>query len=94
MRVKKSNQHVKHLPKSPLAELLGWIGAAAILSDYALLSLNLISGNSVMYHLIFIVGCAGLAVVTFRHRAFQSVVVNTIFVLLGFVAIIRIVFFA
>ena len=94
MQVKKSNKHVHHLPKSQLAECLGWIGAVATLSAYALLSLNLISGNSVLYHLIFLTGCVGLAIVTYRHRAFQSVAVNVIFILLGLVAITRIILLA
>lgn len=92
--VKKSNQHVRHLPKSRAAEAIGWFGAAAILIDYALLSLGVLGSDSLTYHFIFLVGSAGLAVVTYRHRAFQSVLVNVIFVMLAFIAISRIILFA
>lgn len=93
-KVKKSNQHVRHLPKSRIAETIGWFGAIAILIDYALLSLNILDGNSLAYHFLFLVGSAGLAIVTYRHRAFQSVMVNVIFILLAVIAISRIVLFA
>lgn len=86
-----TSKHIVHLPRSSVAELLGWLGAAAILIDYALLSFDILDGSSLIYHLIFILGSAGLVVVTYRHRAFQSVVVNLIFITIGIVAVIRIV---
>ena len=88
------DKQIKHLPKSPLAELLGWIGAGAILVDYALLSLGILDGNSAIYHGIFLLGSAGLAIVTYRHRAFQSFAVNVIFIVIAVIAVYRLVFFA
>lgn len=77
-----------------LAEGLGWIGAAGLLGSYALLSLGIISGESVIYHGMLFIGAMGLAVVTYRHQAYQSFIVNTIFSILACVAIFRIVFLA
>lgn len=92
--VKLRQKHVRHLPKSNSAETFGWVGAGAILIDYALLSLGLINSDSLMYHFIFMIGSAGLALITYRHRAFQSFTVNVIFMLLALVALTRITFFA
>ena len=93
-KVKMKQRHIRHLPKNNVAEAFGWIGAAAILIDYALLSLGLIGSNSLAYHFIFMIGSAGLAIITFRHRAFQSFTVNALFMLLALVALARITFFA
>lgn len=92
--MKKKDQHVRHLPKSQLAEAFGWFSSALILAGYALLSLGILDGDSVLYHLIFIIGSIGLAVITYRHRAFQSFTVNVFFALLALVALIRLTYFA
>jgi len=83
-------RRIKHLSRSQLAESLGWVGALALLGSYALLSTGVISGDSLLYHTLMLMGAAGLAVVTFRHRAFQSFIVNTIFSGLAIIAIARI----
>lgn len=87
-------KHTVHLSKSQFAESLGWVGAIALLGSYALLSFNIISGESLVYHSLMLLGAAGLAVVTFRHRAFQSFIVNTIFSILAITALTRIIFLA
>ena len=89
-----SKRRVKHLHRHQGAEIYGWIGAFGILIGYALLSLGLIKGNSYLYHGIVLVSSSGLAVITYRHRAFQSLFVNTVFMLLAAVAIIRLSLFA
>lgn len=88
------NKHTFHLPKSKVAEAYGWLGSLLILTAYALLSLGIVTGNSPIYHLIFLVGSSGLAVVTYRHRAYQSFVVNIFFVILAALALVRIMYLA
>lgn len=92
--VKQRQKHTKHLPRNNFAELFGWFASAAMLTGYALLSFGILDSDSVLYHTIFMVGSAGLAVVTYRHRAFQSFTVNVFFGLLALVAIIRTLYFA
>jgi hypothetical protein len=87
-------KHIKHLPRNRVAELFGWMGSVGILLAYALLSFGLLDGNSPIYHVIFLIGSSGLAVVTYRHRAYQSLVVNIFFAILAFVALVRIGFIA
>lgn len=83
-------QRIKHLKRSQLAEALGWIGSVAILSGYGLLSLGVISGDSIIYYSLSGIGAFGLAIVTYRHRAFQSFIVNIAFTIFALIAVIRI----
>jgi hypothetical protein len=91
--VNRKTKHVRHLPKNDLAETFGWVASATILMGYGLLSFGLLSADSVLYHGIFLVGSAGLAVVTYRHRAFQSFTVNIFFGILALIAIVRTLYF-
>ena len=92
--MKKKEQHVRHLPKSQLAEVFGWFSSILVLAGYALLSFGILDGDSPLYHLIFVIGSVGLAVITYRHRAFQSFTVNVFFAVLALVALIRLTYFA
>ena len=87
-------KRVKHLRRSDIAEGIGWIGSVAILSSYSLLSLDIIDGQSYLYHSLILVGSVGLAIITFRHRAFQSFVVNSAFFVFAAIALIRLFFFS
>lgn len=87
-------KYVKHLSKSQLAESLGWIGAGALLSSYALLSFGIVSGDSLIYHSMMLIGSTGLAVITYRHRAFQSFTVNIIFSIIAITTLIRLLVLA
>ncbi len=84
---------IKHLKRSQLAEAAGWVGSVGILTSYGLLSLGFISGSSILYYLLSGIGALGLAIVTYRHRAFQSFIVNVTFTALAVVALIRIIVF-
>jgi len=86
-------RRIKHLKRSQIAETLGWIGSVGILASYGLLSLGVISGDSILYYILSGVGAFGLAIVTYRHRAFQSFIVNIIFTILAVIALIRIIIF-
>ena len=91
--MKKQDKHIKHLPKNMFAEAYGWIGSIMILVAYALLSFGVINSEAIIYHLLFLVGSSGLAVITYRHRAYQSFVVNVFFTTLALIAIIRVAYF-
>ena len=85
---------IHHLPKNVVAETLGWVGALGILSSYALLSLGIVGGNSLIYYILSGIGGFGLAVISYRHRAYQSFIVNTMFTILAVMAILRILLMA
>lgn len=90
----KNQKHTRHLPRSNAAELFGWLGSILILSAYALLSFGLLNADDTIYHALFLVGSSALAVVTYRHKAFQSFTVNTFFSLIALFAIIRTLYFS
>ncbi|MES2876595.1 MAG: hypothetical protein V4678_03960 [Patescibacteria group bacterium] len=92
--MKRPKKHTKHLPRNDFAEAFGWFASASMLVAYGLLSFGVLGADSALYHGIFLVGSAGLAVVTYRHRAFQSFTVNVFFGILAFMAIIRTLYFA
>ncbi len=94
IRVKAKQTHVTHLRRSTFAEAFGWCGSIGILVAYALLSLGIVSSNSVIYHLLFLFGSAALATVTYRHKAYQSFTVNIFFVVLAAIALFRLTFLA
>lgn len=83
------DRRIKHLKRNILAETAGWIGSVCILSSYALLSVGVVSGDSILYYALSGGGALGLAIITYRHRAFQSFIVNTIFTLIAILAIIH-----
>src|SRR3990167_693998 len=86
-------RRIKHLKKSQTAELIGWIGSVSILSSYGLLSMGIIDGASPIYHMLVLFGSIGLALITYRHRAFQSFTVNIAFGFFAILALIRIFLF-
>ena len=92
--VKKPQKHTKHLPKNQLAEVYGWFGSATILVAYGLMSVGVLNSNSATYHTMFFIGSTGLALITYRHRAFQSFTVNVVFTFLALIALIRVIYFA
>lgn len=74
-----------------LYETLGWLGAGGVLLGYALLSLAIIPGNSILYHSLMLFGSAGLALITYKRRAYQPMVVNLVFCFFAIVALIRLI---
>lgn len=56
--------------------ILGWIGAALILSAYALLTLNKLKSKSPAYHVMNLVGAALVAYNTFLTGAYGPAFLN------------------
>ena len=72
-------------------EAAGWIGATLILLAYLLLSMGKVTGQSVVYQGMNIVGAAGFIINGWWHGALPSAVLNVIWMLIGGVALWRIV---
>ncbi|WP_310467907.1 CBU_0592 family membrane protein [Sphingomonas sp.] len=72
-------------------EIVGWAGAALILLAYLLLSMGKVTGQSPLYQGMNIVGAAGFIVNGWWHGALPSAVLNIIWMLIGGVALWRIV---
>ena len=72
-------------------EAAGWTGATLILLAYLLLSMGKVSGQSALYQGMNIVGAAGFIVNGWWHGALPSAVLNVIWMMIGGVALWRIV---
>jgi hypothetical protein len=66
------------------------VGALLILLAYALLSLGKVTGQSVLYQGINVVGAAGFIVNGWWHGAIPSASLNVVWMLIGGFALLRI----
>ena len=73
-----------------LVEIAGWIAAVLILTAYALLSAGKLTGKSVSYQLMNIVGAIGFVINTGYNGAYPSAVLNVIWVGIGVWALVKI----
>jgi hypothetical protein len=71
-------------------EIVGWGGAALILLAYLLLSAGKLSGQSLAYQAMNVLGAAGFVVNGWWHRAIPSTVLNVIWMGIGGVALWKI----
>jgi hypothetical protein len=71
-------------------EIVGWAGASLILLAYLLLSAGRLTGHSILYQAMNVVGAAGFIVNGWWHGAIPSAVLNVIWMLIGTIALWRI----
>lgn len=71
--------------------ILGWIGSAAVISAYALISLNKLNSRSGVYQVLNLAGSLCLVVNTAYYRAYPSTLVNIVWLVIAGLALIRIV---
>jgi len=70
-------------------ELVGWTGAIFSLGAYSLNSLNIIASQSKAYLLMNIFGCFFLILYAVSKKAHASWVLNTIWLLMTLVALVK-----
>jgi hypothetical protein len=71
-------------------EIVGWVGAALILLAYLLLSAGKLTGQSLLYQGMNVVGAAGFIVNGWWHGALPSATLNVLWLMIGLFASIRI----
>jgi hypothetical protein len=71
-------------------EVAGWAGATLILLAYLLLSAEKLTGQSLVYQGMNIVGAAGFVINGWWHGAIPSAALNVLWLLIGAVASWRI----
>lgn len=71
-------------------EVVGWAGASLILLAYLLLSAGKLTGQSLVYQAMNVVGASGFIVNGWWHGAIPSAVLNVIWMLIGGIALWRI----
>ncbi|MDR0397918.1 MAG: hypothetical protein LBH36_01925 [Candidatus Nomurabacteria bacterium] len=70
-----------------MGDVLGWVGAVALLAAYLLASMGVIEGQSLAYQLLNIVGALGMLVLSTIRHAIPSAALNTIWFAVGIIAI-------
>ena len=71
-------------------EVVGWAGAALILLAYLLLSADKLTGQSLLYQGMNIVGAAGFVINGWWHGAIPSAALHVLWLLIGAIASWRI----
>jgi len=71
-------------------EVAGWAGALLILLAYLLLSAGKLTGQSLVYQGMNIIGAAGFVINGWWHRAIPSAALNVLWLLIGGIAAWRI----
>jgi hypothetical protein len=74
-----------------LVEIAGWGGAILILAAYLLLSAGRLTGQSLTYQTMNVVGAAGFVINGWWHGALPSAVLNILWLLIGAIASWRII---
>jgi hypothetical protein len=69
--------------------VVGWAAAAAVVAAYALLSAGRLSGDSLAYQWLNLLGAAGLIVNAAWNGAWPSTAVNVIWAGIGLAALTR-----
>lgn len=72
-----------------LVDVLGWCGAAAVLTAYGLVSSNRVTGTTRSYQLLNAVGSVLLTVNTFYYRAYPSSFVNLLWLVIAVYTLVR-----
>ena len=72
-------------------EIVGWAGAVLILLAYLLLSAGRLSGQSLTYQAMNVVGASGFVVNGWWHGALPSATLNVLWLMIGLFASIRII---
>jgi len=78
------------MPFELLIELAGWVGTAALLLAYGLVSTRRLAGDSVPYQALNLVGGVLVLVNSFYHGAMPSVAVNVFWIAIGIFALSRV----
>lgn len=72
-----------------LVNLAGWLGALMLLLAYILVSSRKLAGDSLTYQMLNLVGSSCLLVNAFHFGAYPSVGVNSIWILIALLTIIK-----
>ena len=72
-------------------EVVGWAGATLILLAYLLLSAEKLTGQSLVYQGMNVVGAAGFVINGWWHGAIPSAALNVLWLLIGGIASWRII---
>ncbi len=61
-------------------EIIGWIGMLLLLSAYTLLSVDVFTRDTVLYHAMNVIGSFGIMYTSFKTRAYPPALMNVIWI--------------
>lgn len=85
-----TNFEIMNKKTNYIIEIIGWIGVVLIITSYCLLALGILDGQSPIYHTLVLSGAAFVAIISYKKRAFQPMMLNIIFVIFALIALFRI----
>jgi hypothetical protein len=74
---------------NPLIDIVGWVGAVALLMAYTFVSTRRMEGDSASYQLLNLGGSAFLMVNSFFYGAYPSSIVNIVWISIAIFALFR-----
>jgi hypothetical protein len=78
--------------KNKITEILGWYGVVAVVGAYALLSLNILTSNSLLFQGLNLTGAIGIVIDALDDKNTQPAVLNIIWAIIALIAIVKILF--
>ena len=73
----------------PLIDTAGWVGAAALLVAYGLVSSGRLHGRSTAFQMLNLTGAFGLLANGIWHGAWPSAALNAVWLVIGIAAVMR-----
>jgi len=70
-------------------EIIGWYGAIAIISAFAMVSFELTTPTSLLYQILNGTGALGIIYISFKKKAYQPGVLNVLWAIIAGAAVIR-----
>jgi hypothetical protein len=70
-----------------VVDVIGWLGAGALLGAYALASAGRLAGTSAWFQVLNLLGSAGLALNSGYHDAWPSALLNVVWMGIGLAAL-------
>lgn len=70
-------------------QAMGWAGAVAVLAAYALTSMEIVGPVDALPIALNVAGAAGIALASWKRRAFQSVLVNVAWLFIGLATAVK-----
>ncbi len=74
-------------------ELIGWYGAIALLGAYMLVSFGVVYSDTWLYQILNATGALGIAIASWKKRAYQPAVLNVIWTLVAVFTLISILYY-
>ena len=83
-----NNDHKDERAWEVTSEALGWLGVILVLLAYGLAIFNVISGNSLLFMGLNLLGAIGIALDAWEDKNIQPVVLNIIWAVIAVVGIV------